>query len=62
MTLKKFSFEEIKNLKGKTKKSEVDSITDKDIAEAVLSDPDSTVPTEEELKEFTKPKERKKHD
>ncbi|WP_293635239.1 hypothetical protein [Shewanella sp. CG12_big_fil_rev_8_21_14_0_65_47_15] len=41
--------------------SEVDALTDKDINEAVLSDPDSVVPTEKELEEFGKPKERK-HD
>lgn len=61
MTLKKFSFDEIKNLKGKTKKSEVDSLTDKDITEAVLSDPDAVLPTEKELEEFKKPKDRKKN-
>ncbi len=62
MTLKKFSFDEIKNLKGKTKKSDVDSLTDKDITEAVLSDHDSALPTEKELEEFTQPKDRNKHD
>lgn len=61
MTVRKVSLDQIKYLKGKTKKSEVDDLTDKDINEAVLSDPDSVVPTEKELKEFGNPKERK-HD
>ncbi|MCS6180046.1 hypothetical protein [Shewanella baltica] len=61
MTVRKVSLDQIKYLKGKTKKSEVDDLTDKDINEAVLSDPDSVVPTKKELEEFGKPKERK-HD
>lgn len=50
----KVKFDEIKFLKGKTKKEEVDSLTDSEINEAALSDPDSAVPTEDELNEFQK--------
>lgn len=59
MTVRKVSLDKIKSMKGQTKKSEVDALTEKDINEAALSDPDSVVPTEKDLKEFGKPKERK---
>lgn len=45
-------------VRGKTKKSEVDALTDKEINEAALADPDSVVPTAADLKKFDKPKER----
>ena len=45
-------------VRGKTKKSEVDALTDKEINEAALVDPDSVVPTEADLKKFDKPKDR----
>lgn len=61
MTMRKVTLDQIKSLKGQTKKSDVDALTDKEINEAALSDPDSVVPTEEDLKKFTTPKERE-HD
>ncbi|MBN8430163.1 hypothetical protein JF535_04770 [Microbulbifer salipaludis] len=59
MAVKKVKLEDVKKSKGRTSKEELDKISDKEIAEAVLSDKDSVIPTEKELKEFTKPKERK---
>lgn len=59
MAIKKIKFEDIKKSKGRTKKEELDKISDKEISEAVLADKDSVIPTDKELKEFTKPKERK---
>ena len=58
MTITKVTLEQIKALKGKTKKSEVDALTDKEINEAALADPDSVVPTAADLKKFDKPKDR----
>ncbi|MEI8704093.1 hypothetical protein [Pseudoalteromonas sp. B62] len=59
MTIVKVSFEQLKKSKGKTSKSEVEKISESEILESALNDPDSSIPTEEELKEFKKPKERK---
>lgn len=58
MTITKVTLDQIKALKGKTKKVEVDALTDIEINEAALADPDSMVPTEADLKKFDKPKER----
>lgn len=58
MAIVKISLDEIKNLRGKTDKEKFDALTDSEILEAALSDPDSVVPTEEELKEFKKAKDR----
>jgi hypothetical protein len=58
MTIKKISAEEAKNQKGKTNWDEVDKITDEEIEEAAKSDPDTALPTEEELKQF-KPAKKK---
>lgn len=59
MAIKKVKFEDIKKSRGRTKKEDLDKITDKDIAESVLSDEDAVIPSDDELKEFKKPKERK---
>jgi len=58
MSIKKVKFEDIHKSKGRTKKEDLDKLTDAKIAEAVLSDKDSIIPTKEELKEFGKPKKR----
>ena len=52
MTIKKITPEEAKNLKGKTDWEEVDKLTDEEIEEAAKSDPDSALPSDEELKKF----------
>jgi hypothetical protein len=52
MTIKKISAEEAKKLKGKTNWNDVDKITDKEIEEAAKNDPDTVLPTDEELKQF----------
>ena len=58
MAIVKVSFDQLKKSKGKTKKSEVDAITESEILESALSDPDSLIPTKDELSEFKKPKKR----
>ena len=54
MATKKINFNDIKNSKGKTNKHDVESLTNTQINEAALSDPDSVVLTDEELKECKK--------
>jgi hypothetical protein len=54
MAIKKIKLNEIKNSSGTTSKEEVDSLTDAKINEAVLSDPDAVVLTDEELEELEK--------
>lgn len=44
--------EEIKKLKGKTDHVYVQNTSDKEIERQVESDPDSYIPTDEELKKF----------
>ena len=43
---------EIKKMKGKTDHVYVQNTSDKEIEKQVENDPDSYIPTEEELKEF----------
>ena len=52
MVIKKISAEEAKKLKGKTNWDEVDKITDQEIEEAAKNDPDTILPTDEDLKQF----------
>jgi len=52
MSIKKISAEEARKQKGKTNWEEIDKITDKEIEEAAKSDPDTALPTEEELQQF----------
>ena len=54
MAIKKINFDDIKNSKGKSKQGDLDKLTDAQINEAALSDPDSFIPTDEEMKEFEK--------
>ena len=60
MAIKKISLDNIKSSRGRTSKDELDKISDSQIAESVLSDEDSVIPTEKELKEFSVPKKREK--
>ncbi len=48
----RYSKEELKRLKGKTDFARVQNTSDKEIERQVEKDPDSYIPTEEELKEF----------
>ena len=57
--IKKVSWDEIKSLKGKTKKEDLALIGEVEIQKAVINDPDTVIPTKKELKTFTQPKERK---
>lgn len=61
MAIKKISLDNIKSSRGRTNKDELDKITDSQIAESVLSDKDSVIPTEKELKGFSTPKKREKN-
>ena len=58
MGIERVKFEDIKKLKGRTSRKELDRLTDAQIKEAVLGDRDSAMPTEKELKEFERPKKR----
>ena len=58
MGIKKVKVEDVKKLKGRTSKEELDKMTDSEIKQAVLADKESFIPTEEELQEFGKPKQR----
>jgi hypothetical protein len=57
---KTYTLEELKKMKGKTDLERVKNTTEKDIMEQSISDPDTPYLTDEELKEFTTPEERKK--
>ncbi len=52
MAIRKITSKEAKNIKGKTDWEEVDNLTDEEIEEAAKSDPDSALPTDEELNKF----------
>lgn len=60
MGTKKVKLEDLKGSRGRTKKAELDRLSDADISENVLADMDSVVPTTEELGEFSQPKSRDK--
>ena len=57
---KTYTLEELKKMKGKTDLERIKNTTEKDIMEQSISDPDTPYLTDEELKEFTTPEERKK--
>ncbi len=54
METKKVQLCDIKNSKGKTKKEFVNALTDLQINEATMSDPDTAILTDKELKKFKK--------
>jgi len=57
MTTKKYTLEEIEELKnqGKSDLKRLEEMTEKELEEAAKSDPDSAWPTDEELKKFKRP-------
>lgn len=59
MTIKRVSAEEAKRIKGTTDWERIDKLTDAEIEEAARNDPDSALPTDEELKQFKRVKEKK---
>jgi len=59
---KPYSLEDIKKMKSKTDIEFFNNTTEKDIMEQSMSDPDTPYLNEEEIKEFTTPKERKNTD
>ena len=54
MGAKKVRLDEIAKLKGKADQKEFDEPTDEEIEKAAKEDPDSALPTEDELREFEK--------
>jgi len=60
VTIKKISAEDAKKIKGKTDWNQVDELTDEEIEKAAKDDPDSALPTGEELKKFKSIKSEKK--
>jgi len=60
MAIKKISSEEAKKSKGKTDWDKVDNLTEEEIESAAKDDPDSALPSDEELKDFKPVKPEKK--
>jgi len=58
MTIKRIKFEDIPKSKGGTKKEDIDSLSQADIKKGILVDPDTPNLSDEDLKEFKKPKRR----
>jgi hypothetical protein len=52
MTIKRISAKKAKTLKGTTDWCQVDALDDKAVEEAAKADPDSAVPSPEDMKEF----------
>ncbi|MEC8010444.1 MAG: hypothetical protein VX185_06730 [Pseudomonadota bacterium] len=59
---KTYTLEELRKMKSKTDVELAKNTTEKDIMEQSISDPDTPYLTDDELKEFTTPEERKKRD
>ncbi len=61
MSEKTYTLEEIKKMKSKTDHDKVNKLTDEEIEKAAKEDPDSALPTDEELKKFKRvnPNEKK---
>jgi hypothetical protein len=61
MPEKTYTLEELKKLKSKTDYERLKNMTDEDIEKAAKGDPDSALPTGEELKKFKRvhPNEKK---
>jgi hypothetical protein len=52
MAEKTYTLEEIKKLKSKTDNERIKKITEEEIEKSAKEDPDSALPTDEELKKF----------
>lgn len=52
MSEKRYTLEELKKLKSKTDYDRLKNMTDEEIEKAAKEDPDSALPTDEELKKF----------
>ena len=52
MTVTRIKKEDLKHQKGTTDWERVEQLTDEEIREAARNDPDTALPTEEELREF----------
>jgi len=56
---KKYTLEELKNMKSKTDIDKFNSTTEKDILEQSIADPDTPILTDKEIKEMKPAKDRK---
>jgi len=56
MADKSYTEEELKKLKSKTDYERLKNMTDEEIEQAAKDDPDSALPTDEELKKFKRVK------
>lgn len=54
MTDKSYTLEELQKLKSRTDYERLKNMTDEEIEQAAKDDPDSALPSEEELKKFKK--------
>ncbi len=52
MTEKSYTLEELKKLKSRTDLDRLKKMTDEELEKAAKDDPDSALPTDEELKKF----------
>lgn len=59
---KSYTLEELKKMKSESDLERIKKTTEKDIMEQSISDLDTPYLTDDELKEFTTPEERKKRD
>ena len=57
MAIKRYTLEEIEELKDQSDTERLKNMTDEEINEAAKSDLDSALPTDEELKQFKRPSE-----
>jgi hypothetical protein len=55
MAMKRVELSDLKKTKGKTDFEALEKLTDEEIEKAAREDPDSALPTEEELKQFRRP-------
>ena len=60
MTDKSYTLEEIKKMKSKTDYERLKKMTNEEIEQAAKDDPDSALPTDEELKKFKRVKQDEK--
>lgn len=59
---KTYTLEELRKMKSKTDLERIKNTSEVDIMEQSIADPNTPYLTDEELKELTKPEERKKKD
>lgn len=58
--IKRYTLDELEKMKSRSDQKRFDETTEKDILEQGMADPDTPVPTQEELKKMKLAKERQK--